>query len=95
MRTPTIGGPAASETSLLSQGASPPVLPVLNFSEYEPCRTCYLEVYTIFRSESRGSVDYFWIGRPWKCILLLILKTLELYNIFRTENYGSEYYFRD
>ena len=66
---PTIGGLAAPPTPLLSR-ASPPGPPVLNFSEYERCRTCYLEVYTIFEhetvelftifgSEHLGSVYYY------------------------------------
>ena len=48
MNMPTIGEPTAS----------PPGPPVLDFSEYEPCRTCYLEVYTIFVFENLGGIMF-------------------------------------
>ena len=54
-----IGGPAAPQTPLLSWGALPPRPPVLNSFEYEACRTCCLEVCTIFGAEPAGSVYYF------------------------------------
>ena len=86
--------PGAPQTSLLSRGASPSGFPVFNFFEYEPCRTCYLEVYTIFGAENIGSVYYFRIWKPWKCILFSGLKTVEVYTIFGNENRGSVYYYR-
>ena len=80
---PTIGGLAAPPTPLLSR-ASPPGPPVLNFSEYERCRTCYLEVYTIFGVEMRGRVYIF-----------SDLKTLEVHTICGSDYLGSVYYFRN
>ena len=53
---PLLEGLAAPPTLLLSWGASPPGPAVLNFSEYDPCGTCYSEVYTTFGPENRASV---------------------------------------
>ena len=44
-----------------------------------------LEVHTILGSENHGSVHYFRIGKPWKC----------MYTIFGSKNPGGAYYFRD
>ena len=71
---------------MLSLAASPPGAPVLNFSEDEPCRTCYVEVYTNCGSEHLGSVYNFRDWKPWKRILLSELKTLEVHTIIETEN---------
>ena len=53
-----------------------------------------LEAYTIFGTESLGSVYYSWGSKPWKCIVFPDLNTLEVYTIFGTENLGSVYYVR-
>ena len=58
MNKVTIGRPAAPQTPLLSRGASSPGSLVLNFSEYELCRTWCLEVYTIFGSEHLGGLMF-------------------------------------
>ena len=109
-------GLAPSKTARLSRGASLPGSPVtgapsFDLSECDPCRTCCLEVYTIFGTENPGSVHYFRDRKPFKCILLSELKTLEVYTIFGilfselktmevhtffgSENLGSVYYFQD
>ena len=75
--------------------ASPRGHPAMNFSEYEPCRTCTLEVFTIFGSENRGRVHYSLIWKPWKCFLLSDLETLEVFTIFGSENFGKCSLFSD
>ena len=86
-----LGGVAPPQTVVLCRGASPPWPPVLNFSENRCCGTCSLEVYTIFGPKNRGSVYYFRIWKPWKCILCSDLKTLQVYTTFASENLGSLY----
>ena len=81
-----VGGPGGPQTPLLSRDASPLGPLVLNFSEYEPCRTCSLEVYTIFPFKNLGIVYYFRLRKPWKCLLFSDLKTLEVFTIFGSEN---------
>ena len=52
-------------------------------------------MHTIFGSENPGSIYYFRIWKPWKCIPFSDLNTLEVYTTFRSENLGSAYhYFR-
>ena len=80
----TLAWPAAPQASLISQQASLPGPPVLNFCECEPWRTWYRfhgdvtrDVYTIVGLKNIA---------PWKCILFSALKT---------QGPGSVYYFRD
>ena len=75
-------GLAPTQPPLLSRGASPPRTRVFNFSEYEPCKTCYLEVYIIFGPENPEMLTIF--GS----------ETLEVITIFGSENLRSVYYFR-
>ena len=53
-----IGAPSGLPNPPAFPGAKLPRPPVLNFSEYEPCRICYLDVYTIFGPENFGSAYY-------------------------------------
>ena len=86
MNTPTIGGPAATQTPLLSQEASPPgpaSLISLN-----------MNLEGLDTNSYPGSVHYFRTWRPWKCSLFSDLETMEVFTIFGSENRGSVHYFR-
>ena len=81
----TIGGPGSPLDPPAFPGSFASRTPVPNISEYEPCRTWFLEVYTIFGPGNPGSVHYFPIWKPWKCSLFSDLKTVEVFTIVGSE----------